>query len=81
MPADASASKAHPAATPVAAPAPTQHRRLVAWVDEIARLTEPSQIHWCDGSEAEYDRMFELMLATGTAERLDQPTGVQNHQR
>jgi len=72
MPADASASKAHPAATPVAAPAPTQHRRLVAWVDEIARLTEPSQIHWCDGSEAEYDRMFELMLATGTAERLDE---------
>ena len=36
------------------------------------RLTEPDAIHWCDGSEAEYDRMFEQMLASGTAQRLDE---------
>ena len=52
-------------------PLPTKHRRLQAWVDEIAKLTEPDQIVWCDGSQAEYDRLFEQMLATGAAERLD----------
>jgi phosphoenolpyruvate carboxykinase (GTP) len=51
--------------------APTQHTRLRAWVDEVAALTQPDQIRWCDGSQAEYDEMFELMLASGTAERLN----------
>ena len=50
--------------------APTKHLRLLAWVEEMAHLTEPDQVVWCDGSQAEYDRMFELMLASGTAERL-----------
>jgi phosphoenolpyruvate carboxykinase (GTP) len=40
-------------------------------VEEVAALTQPDAIHWCDGSEAEYDRMFEQMLASGTAQRLD----------
>ncbi|MBW2424524.1 MAG: phosphoenolpyruvate carboxykinase (GTP) [Deltaproteobacteria bacterium] len=51
---------------------PTSHARLRAWVDEVAQLTRPDRIHWCDGSEAEYDRMFELMLESGTAIRLDE---------
>jgi phosphoenolpyruvate carboxykinase (GTP) len=51
---------------------PTSHTRLRAWVDEVAQLTRPDRIHWCDGSEAEYDHMFELMLESGTAIRLDQ---------
>src|SRR6056297_1734003 len=51
---------------------PTRHARLLAWVDEIARLTEADRIHWCDGSESESDRMFELMLDTGTARRLNE---------
>ena len=50
---------------------PTRHARLLAWIDEIAALTEPAAIEWCDGSQAEYDRMFEVMLSTGTAERLN----------
>ncbi|MAG30933.1 MAG: phosphoenolpyruvate carboxykinase (GTP) [Deltaproteobacteria bacterium] len=50
---------------------PTTHASLISWVDEIAQLTQPDRIHWCDGSQAEYDRMFEIMLETGTAERLD----------
>ncbi len=50
--------------------APTKNPGLLAWVDEMAKLTQPDQVEWCDGSQAEYDRMFELMLATGTAERL-----------
>jgi len=50
---------------------PTQHARLNEWVAQVASLTQPDAIRWCDGSQAEYDEMFELMLATGTAKRLD----------
>ena len=50
---------------------PTENARLLAWVEEVAALTRPDHIEWCNGSQAEYDRMFELMLETGTAERLD----------
>ena len=51
--------------------APTRNARLRAWVEEVASLTQPDGIHWCGGSQAEYDEMFELMLATGTAQRLN----------
>jgi len=54
--------------------APTKHARLLAWVDQIAELTQPDRIEWCDGSQEEYDRMFEIMLSTGTAERLNDET-------
>ena len=50
---------------------PTHNAKLIAWVDQIAELTQPDAIEWCDGSQAEYDRMFEIMLSTGTAERLN----------
>ncbi|MGH7288690.1 MAG: phosphoenolpyruvate carboxykinase (GTP), partial [Myxococcota bacterium] len=56
---------------PKLSPAPTRHPKLLAWVQEVAALTQPDRVHWCDGSQAEYDRMFELMLASGTARRLD----------
>ena len=52
--------------------APTRNQKLLAWVEEVAALTQPDAIHWCDGSEAEYDRMFELLVAAGTAERLNE---------
>jgi phosphoenolpyruvate carboxykinase (GTP) len=51
--------------------APTRNAKLLRWVDEVAALTKPAAIHWCDGSQAEYDRMFERMLQSGTAQRLD----------
>ena len=50
---------------------PTKNAHLLAWIDEVVRLTQPDHIEWCDGSQQEYDRMFEIMLSTGTAERLD----------
>ncbi len=52
--------------------APTKNPKLLAWVDDIAELTQPDRVEWCDGSQEEYDRMFEIMLATGTAERLNE---------
>jgi phosphoenolpyruvate carboxykinase (GTP) len=50
---------------------PTSHSGLIAWVDEIAALCQPDQIHWCDGSKEEYDRLCEEMVVSGTFIRLD----------
>ncbi|WP_295440541.1 phosphoenolpyruvate carboxykinase (GTP) [uncultured Thiodictyon sp.] len=49
----------------------TTHRRLLRWVDEMAQLCEPDRIYWCDGSQQEYDRLCEEMVASGTYIRLD----------
>jgi phosphoenolpyruvate carboxykinase (GTP) len=51
--------------------APTRNQKLLAWVQEVAALTQPDAIHWCDGSQAEYDEMFRLMVASGTAQKLN----------
>ena len=49
---------------------PTQHKKLIAWVEEISRLTTPDRIHWCDGSEKEYDELCQLLVDAGTFTRL-----------
>ncbi|WP_017239821.1 phosphoenolpyruvate carboxykinase (GTP) [Streptomyces sp. SS] len=50
---------------------PTQHQELVSWVNEIAEITQPDAIVWCDGSEAEYERLCEELVAKGTFTKLD----------
>jgi phosphoenolpyruvate carboxykinase (GTP) len=45
---------------------PTKHKALLAWVDEMAKLTKPDRIVWCDGSEAEKERLTREMVAAGT---------------
>jgi phosphoenolpyruvate carboxykinase (GTP) len=42
------------------------------WVDEVARTTRPDQVVWCDGSDAENDRLIDHMVADGTLIRLNQ---------
>ena len=45
---------------------PTAHRKLLAWVEEIAELTQPDAIVWCDGSDAEWQRLTSAMVDGGT---------------
>src|SRR5437764_7900580 len=54
------------------APAPTTHERLLAWVEEVAALSEPERIHWCDGSAEEYERLCAELVRTGTFTRLSE---------
>ena len=48
-----------------------KHARLVAWVAEIAALTEARDVYWCDGTTEEYDRLCELLVAGGTFRKLN----------
>jgi len=45
----------------------TRNQKLQAWLDEVAHLTQPARVHWCDGSQAEYDRFVAEMIAAGSA--------------
>ncbi|WP_026128703.1 phosphoenolpyruvate carboxykinase (GTP) [Nocardiopsis halophila] len=51
--------------------APTSHKELITWVDEIAELTKPDEIVWCDGSDAEWERLTGLLVEKGTFVRLN----------
>lgn len=52
----------------------SQLAALNHWVESVAKLTRPERIHWCDGSNAENDRLIELMLATGDLVKLNETT-------
>jgi phosphoenolpyruvate carboxykinase (GTP) len=53
-------------AIPGFADAPTKNKRLLAWVQEVAELTTPDRIEWCDGSDAEWNRLTQELVASGT---------------
>ncbi len=49
---------------------PTRNAKLLAWVEEVATLTGPDAVHWCDGSAEEYDRFCQELVDAGTFMRL-----------
>ncbi len=52
-------------------PAYVKHARLIAWVADMAALCKPDQVVWCDGSDAEYDRLCQQLVDAGTFKRLN----------
>jgi phosphoenolpyruvate carboxykinase (GTP) len=50
---------------------PTSHRALIEWVEQVAAHTQPDAIHWCDGSQAEWDALSEQLVQAGTLVRLN----------
>src|SRR5919202_4923668 len=48
----------------------TTNRKLLDWVEEVAALTQPDSIHWCDGSAEEYDQLAQELVDRGTFHRL-----------
>ncbi|NRT56740.1 phosphoenolpyruvate carboxykinase (GTP) [Sphaerotilus uruguayifluvii] len=55
----------------VNAPAYVKNAKLIAWVAEIAALTQPDAIYWCDGSQEEYDRLCEQLVEAGSFKKLN----------
>ena len=55
----------------VAERVPTSNIRLIRWVDEIADLTQPASVVWCDGSQEEWDRLTSGLVEGGTLTRLN----------
>ena len=56
---------------PTGKPAATSLPELAGWVGEVAALTKPDTVVWCDGSQAEWDRLTSLLVEGGTFTRLN----------
>ncbi len=50
----------------------TSNKNLLGWVEEMAGLCKPNKIHWCDGSEEEYDRLAKILVKKGTFQKLNE---------
>ncbi len=55
----------------VNAPSYVKNKKLITWVGQMAALTQPDQIVWCDGSQEEYNRLCEQLVAAGTFKKLN----------
>ncbi len=51
---------------------PTRNQSLVRWVDEVAAVTQPDAVHWCDGSAEEYDALAQDLVDAGAFEKLSE---------
>ena len=55
----------------IQAPSFVQHPRIISWVSDMVKLCKPSAVHWCDGSEQEYQFLCELLVKAGTFKKLN----------
>jgi phosphoenolpyruvate carboxykinase (GTP) len=62
----------HAQAAPIEGAPNIRNQKLIDWVEEVAHLTKPDRIYWCDGSDAEYDRLCAELVAAGTFRKLDE---------
>jgi phosphoenolpyruvate carboxykinase (GTP) len=51
---------------------PTANEKLIAWVAQMSELCQPERVHWCDGSDAEYQSLCDAMVRSGTFIRLNE---------
>ena len=51
---------------------PTNNRKVISWVREVAALCQPDSVHWCDGSEKEYNELCSLLVQKGTFIKLNE---------
>src|SRR5713101_6341728 len=47
------------------------HKKLLAWVDDLSKRCQPDSIHWCDGSDEEYQQLCNTLVASETFIRLN----------
>ena len=52
-------------------PAYVRNARLIGWVAEMVALCKPERVHWCDGSQQEYERLCQLLVDVGTFKKLN----------
>jgi phosphoenolpyruvate carboxykinase (GTP) len=50
----------------------SDHKKLQDWVSRMTELCQPDEVVWCDGSEAEYNSMWDLLIKSGTAKKLNE---------
>ena len=62
---------AAPKALQVQAPDFVKNPQLIAWVSEMVALCKPAKVHWCDGSQAEYDALCQQLVDAGTFKKLN----------
>ena len=55
---------------------PTENQKLLDWVAHWAEIFDPTDIHWCDGTAEEADRLASLLVESGTFERPDRKSVV-----
>jgi phosphoenolpyruvate carboxykinase (GTP) len=53
-------------------PSYVKNAKLIAWVADMAALTQPDNIYWCDGSDEEYARLCQLLVSAGTFKKLNE---------
>ena len=56
----------------IKAAVPTSNEHLIRWVEKMAELCQPDQIHWVDGSQAEYDSLCDKLVKAGTFTKLNE---------